>query len=68
MYRHDSCDRHEAHLETGSCEGFGTKDENDESARGDQPDADGVTTERNAEKDEQRRDAAPYRRHLRAGQ
>ena len=68
MQRDDRGHRGEAHLEAWPGERFGAEDQHDQRAGGDQPQADRVAPQRNAGEDQQRRDAAPHCRHLRAGQ
>ena len=52
----------------GAGQRFGPEQQDDQRAGGDQADADRVAPERNPAEDQQRRDAASHRRHLRAGQ
>ena len=68
MERDDRGHRGEAHLEARPGERFGPEQQHDQRAGRDQPDAERIAAERDSGEDQQRRDAASHRRHLRAGQ
>ena len=67
MQRDDRRHRREAQLEAGAGDRFGPKNQHDQRAHRDQPQADRVSAKRNSSKHEQGGDAAAHGRHLRAG-